>query len=209
MKGRLLLIGLASLAMLACCGKKAGGADAASGEIAAALDTCAAGRFGQTVCANRTLADLNGSIRQTLTAEAATISDAGAQMLAQSQQRWVEAQRIACGVQDAAATLTADQTRCLESALRARAREATTAVQRVGGYTFQTVEIAGASPVTQEAADAVGLGPDAPAAIVRDIRFPRIDAAANDPNAQRFIQLVAQQPQFAPEDQTEVQVRYC
>ncbi|MGE3143168.1 MAG: RsiV family protein, partial [Hyphomonadaceae bacterium] len=72
----------------------------------------------------------------------------------------------------------------------------------------QTVEIAGASPVTQEAAAAVGLGPDAPAAIVRDIRFPRIDAAANDPNAQRFNQLVAQQPQFAPEDQTEEQVRY-
>jgi hypothetical protein len=61
--------------------------------------------------------------------------------------------------------------------------------------------------VSAAAADASGLGDDAPAAIVRDIKFPRIDGNAA-PNAQRFNQLVAQQPQYRLEDQTEEQVDY-
>ncbi len=209
------LVVLAVMAVLAACGRNEDDPGATDGSGApprgaAALEACAAGQsdVAALVCDNERLAALDGEIRETLVAEAASVSDAGAQLLVEAQQRWLTTQRVACGVLDPEAELTRDQTRCIEGALRARAREVGDAVREVGGYTFQTVEIAGAEPVTAEAAAAVGLSDaDAPAAIVRNIRYPRIDGAAT-PEAQRFNQIVAQQPQYGLADQTEEQVTY-
>ncbi|MET0183579.1 MAG: RsiV family protein [Caulobacterales bacterium] len=196
---------LAIVSLLAACGEQqnAGGAQGAS----SALGRCGSDAFAQRMCADPKLGELDQSVRQALVAEAASVSDAGAQLLAQSQSRWLEAQRVACGVIDPDAQLTADQNSCIESKLRERAAEAQTAVQEIGGYVFQRVEMVNAQPVTAQAAADSGLGDAAPAAIVRDIRYPRIDGAST-PQAQRFNQLVAQQPQYRLEDQTDEAVSY-
>lgn len=177
--------------------------------ISTALDSCAEGRgeFAQSVCRNEALAGIDGQIRETLVAEAANVSDAGARMLVQNQQRWLEAQRVACGILDPETPPTAEQQQCLEGEFRARAQEAQTAVQEAGGYTFQRMELIDASAVTAEIASASGLGDAAPPAITREIRFPRIDGEQT-PAIQRFNQLVAQQPQYRLEDATDEIVDY-
>lgn len=206
------LIG-ASIALfaLAACNDHAGGAktEASSAErIAAALDTCAESRneFSQEVCKNRTLAGLDTQIRTALVAEAATVSDAGAQMLVQNQRRWREAQLVLCGVaQDQAPD--AEQTRCLESRFRARAHEVQAAVQEIGPYKFQRMELVDAVATTQAQIDQSGLGGEAPPAITREIAFPRIDGQQT-PAVQRFNELVAQQPQYQLGDGVNEVVEY-
>lgn len=201
----------AVLALGACDRENSGGKTEASSEerIAAALDPCAEGRgaFARSVCDNQSLAAIDGEIRETLVAEAAQVSDAGARMLVQNQQRWLEAQRIGCGIIDPAGTPTAEQQQCIEGELRARAAEVEQSVQEVGGYTFQRMELVDATPITAEIAASSGLGENAPAAVGRDIRFPRIDGQQT-PEIQRFNELVAQQPQFRLEDATEEIVDY-
>lgn len=192
----------ASIALLAvaACNDDARGAsktEASSAErIAAALDTCAETRnqFSQRVCQSRGLAALDTQIRTALVAEAANVSDAGAQMLVTNQRRWREAQRVLCGVAPDREP-DAEEMRCLESRFRARAREAQTAVQEVGPYKFQRMELVEATPTTQAQIDQSGLGAEAPAAITREISFPRIDGQQT-PQIQRFNELVAQQPQY-------------
>lgn len=212
-RGIRLIGAICALAALTACGDNGKGeskTEASSEQrIAAALDTCAdAGNpFAHTVCANRSLAALDTQIRTALVAQAANVSDAGAQMLVENQRRWQEAQRIACGITDPAAAPTPEQQACLESEFRARVQEARTAVQEVGGYTFQRMELTNAAPVTAEIATASGLGESAPHAIIRDIRFPRIDGQQT-PQVQRFNELVAQQPQFRLEDATNEEVDY-
>jgi hypothetical protein len=186
-----------ALSALASCGDSRGASktEASSAErIAAALDVCAEGRrgFAQQVCANRALAGLDNQVRDVLVAESAEVSDAGAQMLVQNQNRWREAQRIACGVDDPDATPTAEQQRCLADEFRARLEEARTAVEDIGGYTFQRMELVDAAPVGEDLASSLGAA--APNAVVRDIRFPRIDGDQTPP-VRRFNELVAQQPQ--------------
>ena len=68
---------------------------------------------------------------------------------------------------------------------RPRARRPQNAVQEVGGYTFQRMELVDATPVTAEIAAAWAASTSAP--IERNIRFPRIDGAADagDPPLQR------------------------
>lgn len=196
---------------LAACGDGSKGKQTGTPEqrLAAALDSCAEGAsgFAQNVCGNQQLATLDTQIRDTLVAEAANVSEAGAQMLVQNQQRWREAQRIACGLVDAAAAPNPEQLQCLEAQFRDRAQQAAGAVQEVGGYTFQRMELIDATPVTAEIASSSGLGDDAPAAVTRDIRFPRIDGPQT-PEIQRFNELVAQQPQFRLEDATNEVVDY-
>lgn len=214
MRGRnfgLIALAAASLT-LAACGDRAGHEKtprSAGERIAAALDPCAEdrGAFAQNVCKNEALAALDGQVSQTLVAQAANVSDAGAQLLVQNQQRWLETQRVACGVIDPDAPPTGEQQTCLEAKLRQRAQEAANAVQEVGGYTFQRVEITDAAPVTAEIASDTGLGDAAPAAVTRDVRFPRIDGAAS-PIIQRFNELVAQQPRFRLEDATNETTNY-
>lgn len=200
-------------AALGACGRQAttqaGSAGTTPEALVAALDPCAesGSAFARLVCATPSLAALDRQIRETLRGEAVEVSSAGAGLLVQNHTRWLETQRVACGVLDPGDPLSAEQLRCLESALRERAGAAREAVQRLGGYTFQSMEINGASAVSAQAAAESGLGEDAPAAIVREIRFPRIDNDAS-PQARRFNELVAQQPQFRIEDQTEEQVTY-
>lgn len=208
---KLLLVSVFALGLTAC--DRTNGAsktDASSAErITAALDVCAEGRgaFAAHVCADRELASLSNQVRESLVSEAGEISDAGAQLLVQNQNRWLSATRIECGIVEPDAEPSAEQKACLVSQLRARARDARTAVQQVDGYVFQRMELVDAVPVTREVAEASGLGDSAPAAITRNIRFPRIDGEQT-PQIQRFNELVAQEPQFRFEDATNEIVDY-
>lgn len=207
-----LAMALAALTLSAC-GDHADGSNkteiSSAERVSAGLDVCAQERneFAQHVCENRTLAGLDSQMRETLVAESANISDAGAQLLVQNQTRWRDAQRIACGIIDPDAQLTAEQAACLEGGFRARMQETADAVQQIGGYTFQRMELVDATPVTAEIAASSGLGDAAPAAVVRDIRFPRIDGVQT-PEIRRFNELVAQQPQFRLQDATNETVDY-
>jgi hypothetical protein len=207
-------LGIALSALCAAaCGDGSNGADktneSSAERISAALDICsdARGAFAEQLCANRSLAALNGDVSEALVAEAAEVSDAGAQLLVRNQSRWLEAQRVACGIIDTEAAPTAEQQTCLESEFRSRAQDARTAVQEMGGYIFQRMELVDATPVTAEVAEASGLGDAAPSAIQRDIRFPRIDGVQS-PEIQRFNELVAQAPQFRLEEATNEIVDY-
>lgn len=200
----------ASLALIALagCDRNGNGAkteQSSAENIAVALDPCA--NNGDALCRNEALTELDSTARQALVAESASISDAGAALLVQNQNRWREATRIACGLVDADATPDADQLSCLEARFRARAQEVREAVQEAGGYTFQRMELIDAAPVSQALAASSGLGDEAPDAIVREIRFPRIDGRQT-PAIQRFNELVAQQPQFRLEEATNEIVDY-
>jgi hypothetical protein len=200
-----------ALAALAACTENANGAktEASSAErVAAALNICTEGsrdEFAQNVCANRSLAELDGQVRDALVAESAAISDAGTTLLVQNQNRWRDAARVSCGIIDVEAQPDTTQQRCLEAAFRARVQDAQTAVQEVGGYTFQRMELVDATPVTAEIASS--MGSSAPVAVERDIRFPRIDGPQT-PEVRRFNELVAQQPQFQLGDATNENVDY-
>jgi hypothetical protein len=206
------IVAAAALALAACGdgAKGPGKTEESSAErISAALDVCAEGRggFAQRVCENRALAGLDNQVRETLVAESASVSDAGAQLLVQNQNRWLEAVRISCGVIDPEAEPTREQQSCLEAQFRARLLSAGAVVQEMGGYTFQRMELVDAMPVTAEMAAATGLGDSAPAAVERNIRFPRIDGAQT-PEIRRFNDLVAQEPQFRLQDATNETVDY-
>jgi hypothetical protein len=200
-----------ALATLAACTENTNDAktERSSAErVAAALDVCAEGagdQFAQNVCANRPLAELDGQVREALVAQSAAISDAGATLLVQNQNRWRAAARVSCGIVDPEAQPDATQQRCLEGAFRARVQEAQSAVQEVGGYTFQRMELVDATPVAGEIASS--LGSSAPVAVERDIRFPRIDGPQT-PAIRRFNELVAQSPQFQLGDATNETVDY-
>ncbi|MEJ0058653.1 MAG: hypothetical protein WDM79_03250 [Terricaulis sp.] len=205
---------LAALSLAACTPKSQQSGDVGpkpngdAADIAQALDPCAEGSGADaSLCGNRTLAALDAQIRDALVAEAASVSESGAQLLVQNQQRWRQAQRVACGVTDEAATPDAEQQSCLEAEFRERVQEARSSIEEVGGYTFQRVELVDATPVTAQIAADSGLGDEAPPAVSRDIRYPRIDAPQT-PAIQRFNQLVAQQPQYRLEDATEEIVDY-
>ena len=211
MKALTPIFAVLALFTLAACDRAGDGkTDASSSQrLSAALDVCAEGRgaFASHVCGDEQLSALNEQVSEALVAEAAEVSDAGAQMLVQNQNRWLEAQRIACGIVDPDAAPTPEQQACLQSELRARVEDAREAVQDVGGYTFQRMELVDATPVTAEVAEASGLGDAAPRAITREIRFPRIDGQQT-PAIQRFNELVAQEPQFRLEDATSEVVDY-
>lgn len=200
----------ACLALAACGERGAGKTEASSAEaMTAALNICEGEQdaFARNVCDNRQLAAIEGEIRETLVAESASISDAGAQLIVQSQSRWRDAARVGCGLLDAETAPTLEQQSCLEQAFRTRLRDAQSAVQEVGGYTFQRVELMDAAPVTAAIAADAGMEAGAPTAIVRDIRFPRIDGQQT-PAIQRFNELVARQPQRSLGDATSEVVDY-
>lgn len=172
--------------------------------VAEALDACADGSDGY-LCQNAALSSLDSQVRETLVAESASVSDAGAQLLVQSQARWREVARVTCGLLDAETQPTPEQQSCLESEFRARVQDARNAVQQEGGYTFQRMEVLNATPVGGEIAAA--MGDAAPVAIERSIRFPRIDGPQT-PEIRRFNELVEQEPQFRLEDATNETVDY-
>lgn len=214
MKMRGVWFASASLALIAlsACDRSSSGSkteQSSAENIAVALDVCAEGGegFAQNVCQNRALSSLDTAAREALVAESAAISDAGAALLVQNQNRWREAARIACGILDGESALNAEQQGCLEGRFRARVQEVREAVQEVGPYTFQRMELIDATPVTTAMAASSGLGDEAPNAVIREIRFPRIDGRQT-PAIQRFNDLVAQQPQFRLEEATNEVVDY-
>lgn len=201
---------LACIALASCGDNDGAKTERSSAErVAAELDICGedAAGFAQNVCANRALAALDTQIREALVAESADVSDAGAQMLVQNQRRWREAAQLACGVSDAGAP-TPDQQMCLEGQFRQRLQAARGAVQEMGGYVFQRMELVDAAPLSGQAASiASEMGEGAPSAVMRDIRFPRIDGPQT-PASQHFNDLVAQQPQYALTEGTNEIVDY-
>jgi uncharacterized protein len=205
---RIAVVGAALLVLTACGDRGQGNANSPE-SIAAALDFCTApsDEFAQRLCDDQTLSALDSSVREALVAESADISEAGAELLVQNQVRWREAQRVACGIVDTAAAPTPEQQACLAEEFRARLAEAESAVESIGGYTFQRMELVDAMPVSAEIASSSGLDDEAPPAVVRDIRFPRIDGPQT-PEIQRFNELVAQSPQFRLEDATSEVVNY-
>jgi uncharacterized protein len=205
------LVFAAAIAALAGCSRddaKASGENVAF-DIAAALDPCAedAGPGGRALCGNQKLAALDARIRTAMVAEAGDISEAGRRTIVENHQRWLRAQRTACGIIDPDAALTADQSACLEAALTERVGEVARAVESAGGYTFQRMEMISAQSVSAEAAAASGMGEGAPASVTRDIRFPRIDDAST-PQAARFNDIVSRIPESRFEPGEEVQVDY-
>jgi hypothetical protein len=203
----------AALLALAACGDSSRGAtkteQSSAEHIAAALNICdqPAGTFAHGICANRALSTIDAQMRQNLTSQAANISDAGAQLLVENQARWREAQRIGCGVADQRALFTTAQQQCLEGEFRARAQDVRTAVQQIGGYTFQRMELIDAVALTPDQVQTTGLGANAPAAAIRDIEFPRIDGRQT-PSIRRFNDLAAQEPQSRLGDGTSETVTY-
>jgi hypothetical protein len=203
----------AALLALAACGDNSRGAtkteQSSAEHIAAALNICdqPAGTFAHSICASRALSTIDAQMRQTLTSQAANISDAGAQLLVENQARWREAQRIGCGVADPHALFTTAQQQCLEGEFRARAQDVRTAVQQIGGYTFQRMELIDAVALTPDQVQTTGLGANAPAAAIRDIEFPRIDGRQT-PAIRRFNDLAAQEPQSRLGDGTSETVTY-
>jgi hypothetical protein len=115
----------------------------------------------------------------------------------QNQNRWRESAAVMCGVTNPAARPSAEQQSCLQNRFRARLQEVETAVQQIGGYTFQRMELVDAAPAAGQLAAAAS-GAAAPA-VERNIRFPRIDGQQT-PAVRRFNELVAQEPEYRLQD---------
>ncbi|NWG53931.1 MAG: DUF3298 domain-containing protein [Hydrogenophilaceae bacterium] len=205
------LVLAAILLALGACGREGAETDGenVTFDIAAALDPCAedAGPADRALCGDEKLAALDARIRSAMVREAGEISEEGRRTIVENHQRWLRAQRTACGIIDADAAPTPDQAACLEAALTERVRESERAVEREGPYTFQRMEMISAQAVTAEAAAASGMGEGAPTSITRDIRFPRIDDAST-PQAARFNDIVSRIPESRFEPGEEVQVDY-
>lgn len=174
------------------------GAPAAS--IEAQLDPCAdkAG-FAQKICQDPALAAAAGEIKTKLAEAAGAVSAEGDKLIVDGQKAWLETQAANCGV----AANAPDAAQCLKTALGERLEAAKTAVEQRGGFTFQRVEVNAAQPVTAEVAAASGLGDNAPPAVTRELRYPRIDGVATTA-AQKFNAIMAKmgQPRFKLEDAT-------
>lgn len=208
-RARLAALSLALAALLAACGQSAqkppqsadsSSSSAPTASIEAQLDPCQdkAG-LAQKVCQDPTLAPVAARIKEALAQAAAGVSAEGDKLIVEGQRAWLEAQALECGV-DAG---KADAAECLKTALDARVKEAAAAVEEKGGFVFQRVEVNQAAATTAEIAAASGLGADAPAAITRELRYPRIDNAGSAA-AQKFNEIMAKmgQPRFKLEDAT-------
>lgn len=210
--GAALILALA----LAACGDKGG--DAKNGEpqaiatsqsvVEAAADPCASvsGAFGEALCGDPELQPLVGQVKDRLVAAAGGVEVGSARRIADGQTQWLEATRVACGIGAGKIPLTKEQKDCVTSSLRRRAEQASAAVTQQGGYTFQAIEINRAQPITAEVAAEMGGEDFAPAAITKEIRFPRI--AGDSPQIQRFNALMEQRPQRGLADATSEFVDY-
>jgi hypothetical protein len=195
-----------AVALAACGPKTPAGGEAptrTAAAPAAALDPCAAPI--RALCADPALAPLSGQMKAALVEAAGAVSAEGVRVLADNQQSWIEAQRVACRLSAEGAALNATQEACLRAALADRVNQTRGAVEKRGPFTFQRVELNQSAPVAPSAAVET-LGPVAPTAVTRDIRFPRIDG--DSPAIRKFNQAVQQRPRFRPEDQTEETTTY-
>jgi hypothetical protein len=163
-------------------------------------------KIATALCKSEKLSGLYGKIKADFGQASAAVSAEGKKIMADNQRAWFEAQRLSCGADPNATTLTPDQETCMESALSDRIKNAASAVEKVGPFLFQRVEVSDASKVDQSALGIAGGLDDAPSTVTTDIEYPRIDA--NSPAAQKFNSLVAQRPRFKSGDNTEEAVKY-
>ncbi len=203
----------AMMLALAACGAKDDGKDAdaaptAQSIVEAAADPCGSvtGAYGQALCGDPDLTSLVGQVKANLVEAASAISTQGAQQLAQGQTQWVESTRVGCGIADTKVPLTALQEQCVKDALTARAQVATQAVQKTGGFVFQTVEINRAQALPESVTAEMG-GPESGLfAVTKEIRFPRIEG--DSPQIRRFNELMTQRPQYGAQEQTNEVLQY-
>jgi hypothetical protein len=183
-------------------GEKAAGEAPATPQavVEAAADPCGAqtGSYLEALCGDPDLAPLVGQIKTNLVEAASAVSMEGAEQLASGQKEWIEKTRLECGIADTKVPLTAQQEQCVKDALTGRTRAAGQAVQREGGFVFQTVEINRA--VALPADVAADFGPDSGFhAVTKEIRYPRIEGET--PQIKRFNQLMQQRPAYGAQDQ--------
>lgn len=156
------------------------------------------------LCRDPRLAALRDQMKSALSQASTEVSAEGARLLAQSQNEWLEAQRVSCGVPDGAQTLTADQQTCVQGAISDRVKSAAQAVEKIGPFTFQRVETVSAARASGDvAAMAAPGGPDT---VTQDIAFPRIDG--DSPAIRKFNEFVAQRPRFSVADGTNETTKY-
>jgi hypothetical protein len=169
-------------------------------DSSAAVETCPQTSL---LCRDPRLAAIRDQMKSALSTAAANVSAEGAKLLAQNQNSWLEAQRVSCGVPSGATTLTADQEVCVKSALADRVKNAAQAVQKIGGFTFQRVEVNNAAKAS---AEDLAAAPGSPDTITQEIAFPRIDG--DSPAIKKFNELVAQRPRFSAGDATNETTKY-
>ncbi len=179
--------------------------DAATGTVAPSTAASMVDACPQTsvLCRDPRLAAVREQMKNALSQAAAEVSDQGARLLAQNQNEWLEAQRVSCGVADGATTLTADQQTCVQAAIADRVKKAAQAVEKIGPFTFQRVELNSAAKAD---ASAMADAPGAPDTITQEIAFPRIDG--DSPAIKKFNELAAQRPRFSKADATNETTKY-
>ena len=177
--------------------------DAVAPSVAASTAMVDACPQTSVLCRDPRLAALREQMKSALSKAAADVSDQGARLLAQNQNEWLEAQRVSCGVPAGATTLTADQHTCVRGAIADRLKKAAEAVEKVGPFTFQRVEV---NTAAKADANALAATPGAPDTITQEIAFPRIDG--DSPAIKKFNELVAQRPRFSKADATNETTKY-
>ncbi|MFZ4068798.1 MAG: hypothetical protein ACOYJ6_01695 [Caulobacterales bacterium] len=190
-----------ALAVLAGCGPQGQKPAAPASEAAsleAQLDPCLdKDGAGKAFCATEALTAQAASVKGAFAEAAAKISVEGAKLLAQSQQDWVDAANATCLAEHKGDIVAPGFADCIKAKLDERAKAAQGAVQQIGGFTFQKVELSNAEATP--AAMVASLGDAAPAAVTKDIAFPRIDNPNKDPVLDKFNAAVAKGERFKGE----------
>jgi hypothetical protein len=206
--------GIAILALAACTQqgqKPAAPADGAAG-VVAQLDPCLEkDGAGKAFCATEALTAQAASVKGAFAEAAAKVSGDGAKLLAEGQQKWADAANATCLAEHKGDIASPGFADCIKAALEQRAKDAKEAVQQVGGFTIQKVELNNAEATP--AAMVASLGDAAPAAVTKNIAFPRIDNPGNDPVIDKFNATVAKGERFkgelATSEATTYQIRFA
>lgn len=174
---------------------------------AGVFDACASGAAETAACGSARVKALSAKVAEAYAQATAELSPEGRRIAADGARAWAQAQSAVC-VAEAAAS---PPPQCFELALKERLQDAGALVRREGGYLFQRVETADAIRVTAAAAAEVGFGfgDGAPRALMRVIRYPRIDNPGRDAALERFNALVVPQRASGPQDLTEEVIDYA
>ncbi len=169
----------------------------------AQFNSCEGRAAPRDLCQDKDAVSAAGAVRDATLREIEQLSPEGRRIAADGVRAWTEAQAAVCRTESAPAA-------CFLRALRKRRDEVGESVAIMGGYTIQTVEIADAVTVTPEAAQKFGFGAgDAiPGALMRSIRYPRIDNPERDPAIERFNALAAPERASGPQDLVEETIDY-
>jgi hypothetical protein len=201
--------------MLAGCGQPAVKPDAAvtpEQQLQAQLDPCAQpDGAGKSLCATDALKAQAAEVQGAFAQVASKVSADGAKLFADTQQKWAQAAANTCLAEHKGDVTAPAYAECVQSKLEQRAKDAKEAVQQIGGFTFQKVELSEAAATP--AATVASFGDAAPAAVTRDIAFPRIDNPNKDPVIDKFNATVAKTERFGDQpittEATTYQISYA